>query len=330
MVKKRLLDGSPCKKCGQTEELLRNRGHWGRIDRVIWADEGDPDSEGMRLAVEHGVELAPFFLVEHEVGGPPLVYTSAIKFMKEQLGPGETTATPAGPAADEAPGDLSRRFLGAAPQEVLRYALSRFGARCAVSFSGAEDVVLIDMASKLGLPFSVFSLDTGRLHSETYRFIERVRTHYGVEIALVSPDAARLEPLVRTKGLFSFYEDGHTECCGVRKVEPLRRTLASFDAWVTGQRQDQSVTRSELPLVQEDSASGRQRVKFNPLAEWSLARTWQYLRENDVPYNPLHDQGFVSIGCEPCTRAVRPGEHERAGRWWWEAETQRECGLHVK
>lgn len=329
MVKKRLLDGSPCKKCGQAEELLRNRGHWQRIDRVMWADEGDPSSEGMRLAAEHGVELAPFFVVEHDDGRPTQVYTSAIKFMKEQLGPGEPVAL-AEPAADEAPGEASRRFRGAPPQEVLRYALSRFGERCAISFSGAEDVVLIDMASKLGLPFSVFSLDTGRLHSETYRFIERVRTHYGVEIALVSPDAARVEPLVRTKGLFSFYEDGHTECCGVRKVEPLRRTLASFDAWVTGQRQDQSVTRSDLPLVQDDSSSGRQRTKFNPLAEWSLARTWQYLRENDVPYNPLHDQGFISIGCEPCTRAVRPGEHERAGRWWWEAETQRECGLHVK
>ena len=222
--------------------------------------------------------------------------------------------------------------LETTPQEVLADALSRFDRdRIAISFSGAEDVVLIDMAVKLGFDVQVFSLDTGRLHAETYRFLERVREHYGIAIELVMPDADAVGDLVRKKGLFSFYRDGHQECCAVRKIEPLRRKLATLDGWITGQRQDQSVTRTSVPTEQDDVAFGtaaRPLVKFNPLAAWTSADVWRYIRDNDVPYNELHDRGFVSIGCEPCTRPVGPHQHEREGRWWWEAEDGKECGLH--
>jgi phosphoadenosine phosphosulfate reductase len=146
------------------------------------------------------------------------------------------------------------------------------------------------------------------------------------------PQADAVEKLGREKGLFSFYRYGHKERCGIRKVEPLRRGLATLDAWVTGQRRDQSPgTRAQVPVVQLDptfSSNDHQLVKFNPLANWTSAQVWSYIRENSVPYNPLHERGFVSIGCEPCTRPILPGQHERAGRWWWEEETNKECGLH--
>jgi phosphoadenosine phosphosulfate reductase len=338
MVKKQLLNGQPCAKCGQAEEMLRSRGFWDRIDHVVLAKEGEPESEGMRLGAQFGVELAPFFIVE-DAPNPPQVYTSTIKFMKEQLGGAAAAAVATAAVGAAEPLDAAalqaaaEQLDSAAPKSILRFALERFGARCAISFSGAEDVVLIDLATKLGLPFAVFSLDTGRLHAETYRFIDKVRSHYGIEIGLISPDAAELEPFVRQKGLFSFYEDGHKECCGIRKVSPLRRALLGYDAWVTGQRKDQSVTRVDLQVAQLDGAfkgASGPLAKFNPLANWSSADVWGYIRDNDVPYNSLHDAGFISIGCEPCTRAIRPAEHERAGRWWWELETQRECGLHTR
>ncbi len=219
------------------------------------------------------------------------------------------------------------------PSEILAAAFREFSPKIGISFSGAEDVVLIDMAAKLGADFRVFSLDTGRLHPETYQFIETVRDRYSIPIELFFPRAEDVAALVREKGLFSFYRDGHKECCGVRKVEPLRRALDGLDAWVTGQRRDQSPqTRARVPVVEADSVFGsedRPLIKFNPLANWSSAQLWFYMRENDVPYNPLHERGFVSIGCEPCTRPVLPGQHEREGRWWWEDSTKKECGLHA-
>ena len=218
------------------------------------------------------------------------------------------------------------------PRFILKKALSLFD-NIAISFSGAEDVVLIDMAVSIRKDIQVFTLDTGRLHPETYRFIEKVRKHYGLEIELLTPDRDALDAFVKRKGLFSFYEDGHEECCGIRKVEPLRRRLASFDAWITGQRHDQSVaTRQDVPEVQIDnlfSAPDHELVKFNPLLNWKSAQVWDYIEANQVPYNELHSKGYISIGCEPCTRAVLPNEHERAGRWWWEEATKKECGLHV-
>ena len=220
------------------------------------------------------------------------------------------------------------------PQAVLEDAFSRFAPdRIAISFSGAEDVVLIDMAAQLVDELQVFSLDTGRLHPETYAFIEQVREHYGVDIEVLMPDPEEVNEMVRKKGLFSFYRDGHQECCAIRKIQPLRKKLATLDAWITGQRRDQSVTRTEVPQWQDDQAFGtaeRPLVKVNPLAGWSSAQVWQYIRNEQVPYNPLHDRGFLSIGCEPCTRAVGPHEHERAGRWWWEEATRKECGLHAE
>lgn len=218
------------------------------------------------------------------------------------------------------------------PREVLEWALNEFSS-IAISFSGAEDVVLIDMAVAYKSDVNVFSLDTGRLHPETYTLLETVRNHYGINLELLVPDTLRLEALVREKGLFSFHRDGHNECCGIRKVEPLRRKLTTLDAWITGQRRDQSVgTRHHLPVVQRDAAFStpdRGLIKVNPLAAWSSTEVWQYIRKHDVPYNPLHQRGYISIGCEPCTRAVLPNQHEREGRWWWEDATEKECGLHA-
>ena len=219
------------------------------------------------------------------------------------------------------------------PQEIVALALKEYSPDLGLSFSGAEDVVLIDMAVGSGLPFRVFSLDTGRLHAETYQFIEKVRRHYSITIEAFSPQAEAVQALVRDKGLFSFYKDGHKECCGIRKVEPLMRALRPLRAWMTGQRRDQSPgTRAEVPVMQLDRTFGtpeRPLVKFNPLSHWTSKQVWTYIRERNVPYNELHNRGFISIGCEPCTRPTNPGEHERAGRWWWEEETKRECGLHV-
>jgi len=218
------------------------------------------------------------------------------------------------------------------PRVILKKALELFD-NIAISFSGAEDVVLIDMAVAIRKDIQVFSLDTGRLHPETYRFIEKVRKHYHIDIELLTPDREVLDSFVKNKGLFSFYEDGHQECCGIRKVEPLKRKLAQVDAWITGQRKDQSLdTRQTVPEVQIDTAfstAGHQLVKFNPLLNWSSAQVWDYIEAYQVPYNELHQKGYTSIGCEPCTRAVLPNQHERTGRWWWEEGTKKECGLHA-
>lgn len=332
MVKKQLANGEPCNKCAQAEELLRRRGLWERIDSTVTAFEADASSPGMQLAALHQVSLAPFFIVEE--GGTTRVFTSVLKLITDVLSSG-AAESPAGPLQGQgALGDLAvlaTELESSAPQDVVRRALEHFGAGCVIAFSGAEDVALIDMAVRSGQPFHVLSLDTGRLHADTYRFIEQVRSHFGIEIQVLFPDAERVQGMVQKKGLFSFYVEGHGECCSIRKVEPLRRALAQHASWMTGQRRDQSPTRSEVPIVSLDTAHpGGALVKWNPLARWSLGDVWSYIRERGLPYNPLHDQGFVSIGCEPCTRAVRPGEHERAGRWWWEEATQRECGLHVR
>jgi len=221
---------------------------------------------------------------------------------------------------------------GMEASELMALAIGKYSPNLAIAFSGAEDVVLIDLASRLSEPCRVFYLDTGRLHGETYRFLERVRKHYDVHLEAFLPQPQAVEKLVREKGLFSFFEDGHKECCGIRKVEPLRRALGNLSAWVTGQRRDQSPsTRGRIPVVQIDptfSTPERALMKFNPLANWTSEQVWEYIHRNKVPFNSLHERGFVSIGCEPCTRPVLPGQHEREGRWWWEDETKKECGLH--
>jgi phosphoadenosine phosphosulfate reductase len=229
---------------------------------------------------------------------------------------------------------LAAEYAERDPWDILAFAIREYGPDVAISFSGAEDVVLVDMAARIGGQFHVFSLDTGRLHPETYQFIDRVRRYYDIPVEVFVPHPEALQKLVGEKGFFSFYKDGHKECCGIRKVEPLRRALEPLRAWVTGQRKDQSPsTRAEVPVIQLDPAFGspeRPLVKFNPIANWTSKQVWAYIREREVPYNPLHERGFVSIGCEPCTRPVHPGQREREGRWWWEEETRKECGLHAE
>jgi phosphoadenosine phosphosulfate reductase len=232
---------------------------------------------------------------------------------------------------DELIAELNVELSQKSPREILKFALKSFD-NIALSFSGAEDVTLIEMAHKLAPPLNVFSLDTGRLHPETYQYIETVRNHYNINLDIMAPNTASLEAFVKEKGLYSFLEDGHKECCGIRKVEPLKRKLATLDAWISGQRKDQSPsTRSSVPVVEIDhgnSNNQRKLIKFNPLANWTSKEVWDYIRMSEVPFNALHEKGFTSIGCEPCTRPVLPNQHEREGRWWWEEATQKECGLH--
>lgn len=230
---------------------------------------------------------------------------------------------------------LAEELQNASPLEIMDKALEMFGNDIAIAFSGAEDVALIEYAHLTGRPFRVFSLDTGRLNPETYKCFDEVEKRYGIRIEYMFPDAAEVQALVRSKGLFSFYEDGHQECCRVRKVRPLRRALKGLRAWITGQRKDQSPgTRSEIPVVQVDpvfeglDGGIGSLVKWNPVANMKSNDIWNFLRAMDVPVNSLHAQGYVSIGCEPCTRPVLPGQHEREGRWWWEDAKAKECGLH--
>ncbi|GAC1406574.1 MAG: phosphoadenylyl-sulfate reductase [Burkholderiaceae bacterium] len=217
--------------------------------------------------------------------------------------------------------------------KVARTTLARVAADFApavfASSLAAEDMVLTDLIVKAKLPIGIFTLDTGRLHAETLAMLDRIRQQYAVEIAPFFPNAAAVDTYVAQNGLNAIYDSTalRKECCGIRKVEPLSRALAGKRAWVTGQRRAQSSTRERLDVQEQDLAYGI--VKFNPLADWSEEDVWTYIRANNVPYNPLHDRGYPSIGCEPCTRAIRPGEGLRAGRWWWENPDAKECGLHV-
>ena len=193
----------------------------------------------------------------------------------------------------------------------------------------AEDMVLTDLILRAKLPIRIFTLETGRLHKETLGMLERIREVYGYEVEPYRPDTAAVDAYVQQNGLNAFYDsvEMRKECCRIRKVDPLNRALAGQRAWITGQRRAQSATRVELHVQEDDAAHGM--AKFNPLADWSEEDVWHYIRSNEVPYNPLHDRGYPSIGCEPCTRAIQPGEDVRAGRWWWENPESKECGLHV-
>ncbi|MDR1311273.1 MAG: phosphoadenylyl-sulfate reductase [Burkholderiaceae bacterium] len=193
----------------------------------------------------------------------------------------------------------------------------------------AEDMVLTDLILKGQLPISIFTLDTGRLHTETLEMVARIRETYGADISVYAPSAESVSAYIRQHGMNGFYDsvDARKECCRIRKVLPLQRALTGSKAWITGQRRLQAATRAELAVQEFDTAHGI--AKFNPLADWSAEDIWQYLRTNSVPYNPLHDHGYPSIGCEPCTRAIQPGESIRAGRWWWEEPGTKECGLHL-
>lgn len=193
----------------------------------------------------------------------------------------------------------------------------------------AEDMVLTDMILRARLSIRIFTLETGRLHKETLGMLDRIKEIYDYEVALYKPEQTAVDAYVKQNGLNAFYDsiDMRKECCRIRKVEPLNRALAGNKAWVTGQRRAQSATRSALDVQENDEAHGM--TKFNPLSDWSELDVWNYIRASNVPYNPLHDKGYPSIGCEPCTRAIQPGEDVRAGRWWWENPETKECGLHV-
>jgi phosphoadenosine phosphosulfate reductase len=219
--------------------------------------------------------------------------------------------------------------LVAATQATLERIARDFSPAVFASSLAAEDMVLTDLILKAGLPIGIFSLDTGRLHPETLAVVDAVKARYDYAITLYQPNQQAVDEYVAQNGLNAFYDsvDMRRSCCGIRKVEPLGRALAGNRAWVTGQRRAQSTTRAELAVEEIDTAHGM--TKFNPLADWSEEDVWNYIRANDVPYNALHDQGFPSIGCAPCTRAVQPGEDVRAGRWWWENPDSKECGLHM-
>ena len=214
-------------------------------------------------------------------------------------------------------------------QATLACIAAEFSPAVFASSLAAEDMVLTDLILRAKLAIGIFSLETGRLHAETLGMVDRIKETYGYDIALFRPLPEAVENYVKTNGLNAFYDsvEMRKACCGIRKVEPLGRALAGKKAWVTGQRRSQSSTRSDLHVQEDDAAHGM--VKFNPLADWSEDDIWHYIRSNNVPYNPLHDKGFPSIGCEPCTRAIEPGEDVRAGRWWWENPDSKECGLHV-
>ncbi|HMA80305.1 MAG TPA: phosphoadenylyl-sulfate reductase [Candidatus Binatia bacterium] len=225
-----------------------------------------------------------------------------------------------------------RDFEHASAEEVLRRAFNNLSPNIALACSfQAESSVLIDMLYQLrGTDFRVFTLDTGRLNQETYDCMEALRQRYGIAIEVYFPAAGEVEQIVKAHGLNLFYEsiDLRKRCCAVRKVEPLKRALSGLAAWVTGLRREQTVTRTAVEQVERDQRHGGI-LKINPLADWTYKQVWEYIAAHEVPYNKLHDRGFTSIGCAPCTRAIKPWEENRAGRWWWEKAEPKECGLHV-
>jgi phosphoadenosine phosphosulfate reductase len=228
-------------------------------------------------------------------------------------------------------GELSIRFEGEEPEALLEWALDEFGQSIAISTAFQIDgSVLIDMAYAIDPAVRVFSIDTGRLPEETLAFAETLRDRYpGLNLELLEPDPEHVRRLVERKGpdLFRNSVEDRLLCCNVRKVQPLTKQLDGLDAWITGLRRDQWATRTNIRKVEIDHDHGAI-VKLNPLAEWTGRQTWAYLREHEVPVHPLYAKGFTSIGCAPCTRAVEPGEGERAGRWWWETNAPKECGMH--
>jgi phosphoadenosine phosphosulfate reductase len=228
-------------------------------------------------------------------------------------------------------GELSVEFEGEEPEVVLEWALERFSPRIALSTAFQIDgVAVLDMAYAIDPEIRVFSVDTGRLPQETFELIDELQRRYPqMQLELLSPNAVHLQRMVARKGVNLFYEavENRLLCCNVRKVQPLTRHLATLDAWITGLRRDQWATRTNIRKVEIDHDHGAI-VKLNPLAEWTQDEVWDYVRQNDLPIHPLYEQGYSSIGCAPCTRPVEPGEPSRAGRWWWEVNTPKECGIH--
>ena len=213
---------------------------------------------------------------------------------------------------------------------VLKDIEQQYSPAILASSFGAEDMVLMDLICKHAPGIEIFTLDTGRLPKETYELMQQLTSHYDKKVQVFYPDTTDIEEFVTTNGPNAFYDsvELRKQCCGIRKVAPLKRALHGKKAWLTGMRRSQSVTRAELPVSEWDEDHGLQ--KFSPLTDWSNGDVWAYIKAFDVPYNKLHDEGYASIGCAPCTRAIAMGEDIRAGRWWWEDPENKECGLHVK
>lgn len=218
----------------------------------------------------------------------------------------------------------------AAVRALLASALAQHGRLVYSNSLGAEAMVLTDIIWTHLPQIDVFSIDTGRLHEETYELLEQLQRRYQRRIRVIYPDAAALERLVARQGVNGFYHslEARIECCRVRKVEPFRRAIAGFPAWITGVRREQSPGRARTQAMEWDAEHGL--YKISPLLDWTEEQIWQYIRAHRLPYNALHDRHFPSIGCSPCTRAIQPGESRRAGRWWWEQSESRECGLHPR
>lgn len=226
---------------------------------------------------------------------------------------------------------LKSQIGGKTPQEAIEWFLKEFNNKIALSNSmGAEDQVLTDMICKIDKSTQIFTLDTGRIFPETYDLMDRTNKKYNIKIQVYFPDSEQVERMVNKKGINLFFEsvENRKECCHIRKIEPLKRAFSGLDVWICGLRHDQSITRTDVDMVEWDENNGL--VKFNPIVDWSKKQMWDYIKENKVPYNRLHDQGFPSIGCQPCTRAIDKDEDIRAGRWWWENPESKECGLHAK
>ena len=227
--------------------------------------------------------------------------------------------------------ELVYQTWDSSPRDLLKVVLNEFSGKIALSSSlGAEDQVLTHMLCELTESPTIFTLDTGRLPQETYDVLDKTRERYGVEIEVLFPEAREVQDMVNSAGVNLFHKSVvlRKQCCAVRKIAPLKKRLASLDAWVCGLRSEQSTTRSDLARVSVDETFGL--IKVSPLADWGTDQVWAYIKEHDIPFNALHDQGYPSIGCAPCTRAVEPGEDMRAGRWWWESPEHKECGLHLR
>lgn len=225
----------------------------------------------------------------------------------------------------------NKQLQGKTPQEVIAFFLNHFKEKIALSTSmGLEDQVLTHMASEIDRKAKIFTLDTGRLFPEAYDLIDRTVKKYKITIEVFFPDASDVEQMVAGKGINLFYDsiENRKLCCHLRKIKPLMRATKNLDAWITGLRHEQAVTRKDLKLVEWDKVNGL--IKINPLIDWTEQQVWGYVDKHNVPVNPLHKKGFASIGCQPCTRAIQPGEDIRAGRWWWENPETKECGLHKR
>jgi phosphoadenosine phosphosulfate reductase len=224
---------------------------------------------------------------------------------------------------------LNQKLEGSTAQSILSFFINEFEGTLAFGTSlGAEDQVITDMIAKINKSTKIFTLDTGRVFPETYHTLQQTMEKYGINIDVYFPNSERVERMVNEKGINLFYDsvENRKMCCQVRKIEPLQRAMTGVDVWVTGIRREQSVTRILTDIVEYDAATHK--LKVNPLVDWTEEDVWNYIKDHEVPYNKLHDNGFPSIGCQPCTRAISAGEDVRAGRWWWEAPEQKECGLH--